>query len=169
MTKSSYKRWQMLLFLLSLTVLGSSFYFQYIAGLAPCPLCLMQRLCVFLLVVVGFVGLLINYLKAGKLLAVLQIGVALGGLFFAGRQLWLQSLPGDQMPACLPELDILVRYFPWRDVFHALLWGAGDCAEISWKWLGLTMPGWAALYFLFMSLTGAWIFWQLNRIRRDVS
>lgn len=162
MTKFIYKRWEWFLFLLSLTLLASSFYFQYIEGLEPCPLCLMQRLCTFLLVVVAFLGLTIRYLKASKFLAIMQVVIAFAGLFFASRQLWLQSLPSNQTPACMPELDVLIRYFPWRDVLHALFWGAGDCAEVSWRWLGLTMPGWTALYFLFMVLSGGWIFWRLR-------
>ncbi|KTC85120.1 disulfide bond formation protein B [Legionella brunensis] len=163
MKQLTYKYGQIVLVLFSLFVLASSYYFQYVKGLQPCPLCLMQRLCVFLLLLIGFIGFWSDYLKTSKLLAILQIVAALGGLFFAGRQLWLQSLPSGQAPACMPELDVLLRYFPWRDVLHALFWGAGDCAEVSWKWLGLSMPAWAALYFFFMFVVGCLILYQ----RRD--
>ncbi|CEK11763.1 disulfide bond formation protein B [Legionella hackeliae] len=164
MIKLTYKQQQIALFLVSAIVLGCSFYFQYVKGLVPCPLCLMQRFCVFWLVVVGFVGIFWNSLKAVKWLSILQIIVALGGLFFATRQLWLQSLPSNQTPACMPELGVLIRYFPWSDVLHALFWGAGDCAEVSWRWLGLSMPAWSALYFLFMLLTSAWNLWKLPKL-----
>ncbi len=59
-----------------------------------------------------------------------------------------------QAPACMPGLDVLVRYFPWQTVAHALFWGAGDCAETVWSLWGISMPGWTALYFLFMAVTG---------------
>ncbi|WED42497.1 disulfide bond formation protein B [Legionella cardiaca] len=163
MNKLTYKRWQIMLVLISLIVLVSSFYFQYVKGLQPCPLCLMQRFCVFLLLIIGLIGLCSNYLKTGKILAILQILGAAGGVFFAVRQLWLQSLPSGQAPACMPELEVLIHYFPWKDVLHALFWGAGDCAEVTWKWLGLTMPAWSALYFLFMFLTGLLIYLRLGK------
>lgn len=148
----TYKRWQILLTFLSLFVLASSFYFQYVKGLQPCPLCLMQRLCVFLLFMFCFMGVAVRSLKAGKVIAWLQFFTAAGGLFFAGRQLWLQSLPAGQMPSCMPGIDVLIRYFPWKDVFRTLLWGTGECADNSWQWLGLSMPAWSALYFLFLLL-----------------
>lgn len=163
MKKLIYKRWQIILVFISLIILASSFYFQYIKGLEPCPLCLMQRLSVVLLLIISLISLIANYLKVGKLLAVMQIIFAAGGLFFAGRQLWLQSLPAGQAPACMPELDVLIRYFPLKDVLHALFWGAGDCAEVTWKWFGLSMPAWASVYFLFMLFTGlAIVLWLRN-------
>ncbi|KTD17558.1 disulfide bond formation protein B [Legionella jordanis] len=163
MIKLKYKYWQILLSIVTFFVLSSSFYFQYVKGLQPCPLCLMQRFCVILLMLVTLSALGIHSLKLSKILTSLQIVLALSGLFFASRQLWLQSLPSQEVPACMPQLDILIRYFPWNDVLHALFWGAGDCAEISWKWLGLSMAGWSSLYFLFMLLTGIMLIVQLNK------
>lgn len=163
MTKLTYKRWQILLTFLSFFVLASSFYFQYVKGLPPCPLCLMQRLCVSLLFMICFIGINIRSLKGGKVVACLQFIVAGCGLFFASRQLWLQSLPVGQAPSCMPGLDVLIRYFPWKDVMHSLLWGTGDCAEISWQWLGLSMPAWAALFFAFLLIVAIPVFWILRR------
>ncbi|CDZ77919.1 Disulfide oxidoreductase [Legionella massiliensis] len=162
MTKIFYRRWQILLTFLSFFVLGSSYYFQYIKGLQPCPLCLMQRICVFLLFGICFAGAFVRSLRGGQIVACFQFLIAAGGLFFAGRQLWLQSLPAGQAPACMPELDVLIRYFPWRDVLHALFLGSGDCADITWQWLGLPMAGWAALYFLGMLLVAIPVLFVLH-------
>lgn len=163
MSKFAYRRWQILLTLLSLFVLASSIYFQYVKGLQPCPLCLMQRLCVLLLFMFCFIGVAVQSLRGGKIVAWLQFVAAAGGLFFAGRQLWLQSLPAGQTPACMPGLDILIHYFPWQDVLRTLLWGTGECADNSWQWLGLSMPAWSALYFLFLLLASLALFWCLRK------
>jgi disulfide bond formation protein DsbB len=163
MTKLAYKRWQALLGILSLIVLAGSFYFEYFKGLQPCPLCLMQRFSVLLLLAICFTGTVVRSLKAGKVIAILQFFAAAGGLYFAGRQLWLQSLPLGQAPSCLPELDVLLRYFPWQDVLHSLFWGTKDCAEVSWQWLGLPMPAWAALYFSVMLFAAIPLFWILQK------
>ncbi|KTD49739.1 disulfide bond formation protein DsbB [Legionella quinlivanii] len=161
MTLINPKRLQYVLVLISLLVFGASLYFQYIKGMEPCPLCIMQRICVLIIVCIGIAMLFIKAILRVQKMQLLQIVFAGAGLFFAGRQLWLQSLPADQVPACLPGLDVMVKYFPLKDVMHALFWGSGDCAEVNWQWLGLSMPAWSALYFLFI-IIGSMIIYYLN-------
>lgn len=161
MSKRTYRLLQSTLFMLSVFILMASFYFQYVVGLRPCPLCMMQRIVVFFLFMFCLMGMCLSTIARGKFVGICQLFFSACGLLFATRQMWLQSLSEDQVPTCLPDLDILFRYFPWRDVVHALLWGAGDCAEVSWQWLGLTMPGWAALYFLFMFFASGFILYKL--------
>jgi disulfide bond formation protein DsbB len=163
---ATYQRIQIFCALVTACVLFSSFYFQYVEGLIPCPLCIMQRLCVFLLLAVTGIGF--RTIKPAQVITLLQIFIAAAGLFFALRQLWLQSLPEGQAPACMPGLDILIQYFPWQTVLKTLFWGSGDCAEVSWNLWGLSMSGWSALYFLLMALTGCFLFWQ-TRLRKDPS
>lgn len=151
-----YRRVQYFLVLLTVFVLFFSLYAQYVVGLEPCPLCLMQRLCVFILMAI--MGLTLATLKKARIISLCQVFVAGAGLFFALRQLWLQSLPPGAAPACMPGLDILIRYFPWQDVAHALLWGTGDCAEATWSFFGLSMAAWSALYFLLMSVSGLFLY-----------
>lgn len=163
MNKGMYKRLQGLLLLLTVFVLISSFYFQYVVGLQPCPLCLMQRLSAFLFAIFCVVALCLTTLKWGKGVAVFQILFAAIGLFFASRQIWLQFFPEPQTTSCLPELDMLLRYFPWQDVAHALFWGVGNCGDLAWQWLGISMPGWSALYFLTMLCLSGLIYYLLDK------
>lgn len=162
MTKITYRKIQSLLALVTVFVLLASFYFQYAVGLQPCPLCLMQRICVFLLL--GLMGLSLGTLKKAHVVSLIQIAIAGAGLFFAGRHLWLQSLPAGHAPACMPGLDVLIHYFPWQTTAKALLWGAGDCAETNWTMLGIAMPGWSALYFLFMIITGLFLYFRTRTL-----
>jgi disulfide bond formation protein DsbB len=76
------------------------------------------------------------------------------GLGVAGRQLWLQSLPPDQVPACGPSVDYLLDVLPWFEVLQTALRGTGDCAEVSWRFLGLSIPGWTAVFFTLVILIG---------------
>lgn len=152
MNKLTWRTWQLLLFLTGLSVFLASLYFEFVKGLQPCPLCLMQRLCVFLFAITCLLALILD-VKRARMVVILQTVIAVCGLYFASRQLWLQSLPADQLPACLPGLDILMRYFPWRDVVHALMFGAADCGKVTWVWLGLSMPAWTALYFFGLLLS----------------
>lgn len=158
MTKFTYRIIQLTLTLLTLLVLFGSLYFQYIQHMEPCPLCLMQRLCVILLLIL--LGLSLIALKRARLISILQILFSSAGLFFSLRHLWLQSLPASNAPACMPGLDTLIRYFPWQTVAHTLFWGAGDCAEVNMRILKLSMPSWAALYFLMMLIFGFLMFFK---------
>jgi len=75
------------------------------------------------------------------------------GSWVAGRQLWLQGLPEDQVPLCGPPLEYILEVFPFFDVINALFMGDGNCAEITWQFLGLSMAGWSFIFFvLFMLL-----------------
>lgn len=158
MTKLNYRKIQAFLTLITFFVLFSSFYLQYVAGLQPCPLCLMQRLCTFLLLVI--LGLGLRTRKKAHFVSLFQILVALAGFYFASRQLWLQSLPAGQAPACMPGLDVLIHYFPWQTVAKTLLWGTGECGETHWSMLGISLAGWGALYFVFMILTGLFLYFS---------
>jgi len=158
MNKLTYRRIQKFTVLLTLFVLFASFYFQYVVGLLPCPLCIMQRVCVFLLL--GLMGLTLGTLKKAHFVSLLQVVIASAGLYFSLRQLWLQSLPAGKVPVCMPGLDIMIRYFPWKTVMQTLFLGGGDCAEVTWKMLGISMPGWSALYFLFMAVVGLFLYFR---------
>lgn len=158
MTKSRYRTIRFFLVLMTLGALFFSLYSQYAMGLKPCPLCLMQRGCVFVLLAI--MGISLGSQKKACVLSILQTIIAGLGLFFALRQLWLQALPAGTAPACMPGLDILIHYFPWQEVAKALLWGSGDCAESTWSFWGVSMAGWSGLYFLLMVCSGLYLFYR---------
>ena len=165
MSKRAYRYLQSLLLLSTILVFWVAFYLQYVGGLQPCPLCLAQRFCAFLFAMFCLMGLCLSTRRRGRVVAVFQMFFCVAGLFFALRQLWLQSLPAGDVPACLPGLDTLIHYFPWHDVLLALLWGTGECAEVTWTLLGMSMPAWSALYFLAMFLGSAFLYFNLKNWR----
>src|SRR3989338_192290 len=113
MTKRSYRYLHILMVLMTAIMLLSSYYFEFIGHLQPCPLCLMQRYCVWGLFFAGLISLGVNTYRRAGWANGLQLFFSLAGSYFASRQLWLQSLPPDQTPSCLPDLSVLLRYFPW--------------------------------------------------------
>jgi disulfide bond formation protein DsbB len=159
MKKFSSMTLQLGLLALSLIVLGLSFYLQFVKGFEPCPLCLMQRICIILIIMFGAINLYrISYKQPS--LMIMQTLWSVLGLYFASRQLWLLSLPSDQVPACMPGLTILIHYFPWQETARALFWGSGNCTEINWSWLGLSLPTWSALYFIASGSTSGLIYYR---------
>lgn len=147
MKKLSRSTLQLTIIAISLLVLLASFYLQYAKGFELCPLCLMQRFCIIVILAFGLINL---YRKSARSQALLvtQYIFALLGIYFAARQVWLLSLPGSEIPACLPGLSVLIHYFPWHETVRALVLGSGNCTEIRWTWLGLSIPTWSIVYFV---------------------
>ena len=127
------------------------FYFEKQLGLPPCPLCMFQRVAV---AGVGFFCLLGIIIKpkgwGGKILALGGAAFSALGLAIAGRQVWLQNLPEELVPECGPPLDYMLEAFPFMEVIQTVLSGSGECAEIQWQFLGLSMPAWMVIIFAAM-------------------
>lgn len=77
----------------------------------------------------------------------LTAAAALAGAGFSLRQLWLQSLPEDRVPSCGPPADYLFDALPMKEALSMLLQGDGNCAEVTWSMLGISIAGWALVSF----------------------
>ncbi|MEM7357594.1 MAG: disulfide bond formation protein B [Pseudomonadota bacterium] len=129
------------------------FYFQKHLGLPPCPLCMFQRVAVVAVGIFCLLGIIIRPKKVGSKLIALGVTVSSAlGLAIAGRQVWLQHLPADQVPECGPDLEFMMEVFPWQQIITTVLQGSGECAEVQWQWLGFSMPEWMVLIFTVMVL-----------------
>ncbi|NQZ53051.1 MAG: disulfide bond formation protein B [Piscirickettsiaceae bacterium] len=128
-------------------------YFQLVDHLEPCPLCILQR--VFILVV-GLVMLLAaihNPQGIGIRFYGLLAGlVALVGAAISARHVWLQNLPADQVPTCGPGLNFILDNFPLNEAINLVMRGSGECAEVLWTYMGISIPGWTFLAFIMLAL-----------------
>lgn len=129
-------------------LLGVALYMEHVMGLTPCYLCIVQRVFVLLTGLVLLAAALHDPGRIGQRIyaGLGALSAALGGSF-STRQLWLQSLPADQVPACGPPADYLFDALPWADALGMLLRGDGNCAEIQWTLLGISIPGWTLMAF----------------------
>ena len=135
-------------------LMASAFYMQYVMGLEPCPLCQFQRACV---IGMGLVFLVAGYHNPGRagatVYALLQLVIGGTGIAFATRQVWLQSLPKDQVPSCGMGLSYMMENLPFTDVLRKVFQGSGECAEKSWEFLNLSIAGWTLVFFVAMIVT----------------
>ena len=106
-----------------------------------------QRLTFMALITMSFIGLFIGKACKQKVILILISLLSLFGTAIAGRQIWLQMLP-PHLASCGPDFSYLVELFPAKDIAKAMLIGDGNCAEIVWTFLGISIPG----LFLFGSL-----------------
>ena len=125
------------------------FYFQNHLQLEPCYLCITQRVFVIAIAVICTVAALHNPTQYGqKVYAGLSALMAMIGGYFSVKQLWLQGLPEDQVPACGVPVDYLFDAFSLSEALSHLLRGDGNCAEVQWELLGISMPGWVLIAFI---------------------
>jgi disulfide bond formation protein DsbB len=121
----------------------------------PCPLCIFQRVAMAAVGLLGLAAALHNPKGRGGRMAWggLAFLAAATGAAIAGRHVWLQHLPPDQVPACGPTLDYMLQSMPsWLDVVKKVLAGSGECAEVNWTFLGFSMPEWTLLVFVLLAL-----------------
>lgn len=138
-------------FLVCLGLLAYALYLQYGLGLDPCPLCVLQRACVIAMGVVFLVAAFQNPGRAGAIVyALLQLVIGGAGAALAMRQVWLQSLPKDQVPACGMSLNYMLDTLPFTDVLNKVFEGSGECAEKGWEFLRLSIAGWTLVFFVAM-------------------
>jgi disulfide bond formation protein DsbB len=145
-------------FAICAALLGFAVYVQLHDGLLPCPLCIFQRVAFAALGVV----LLIGGLHAPRgavgrrtygVLALLAAGI---GAAIAANHIRLQHLPPDQVPACGPGLDYMLESMPITGVIRQVLTGSGECANVDWSLLGLSMPAWSLLWFVLLAAWSAY-------------
>ena len=144
-------------------LMGFALFAQHVLLLDPCPLCVFQRVAVISIGIIFLVAALHNPHGAGRIVyGVLLALAAGGGAAVAGRHAWLQQLPPDQVPSCGPGLDYMLDTLPFTEVLSKVFRGSGECAEIVWQFLGLSMPGWVLVWMIFIAGAGLW-----NNLRRD--
>ena len=137
-------------------------YAEYRLMLMPCPLCVFQRMAVIALGVIFLVAALHNPRAWGRrVYAVLVVLAAGAGIAVAGRHVWLQNLPEDQVPACGPGFDYIIDSFPLAEALRVIFSGSGECATTDWQFLGLSMPAWVLIAVIGLGIVGLW-----NSLRR---
>ncbi len=150
--------------LLTLTaMLFAYYYLEQHLGLPPCPLCMTQRVAMVLLGAFALLGALHNPTGWGRRAYAAGCVLAAGfGIAVAGRHVWLQYLPEDQVPACGPSLEYMLDTLPFAETVNLVLMGDGNCAETQWTFLGLSIPEQTLAVFLVL---GAISLWQMLRTR----
>jgi disulfide bond formation protein DsbB len=144
-------------------LIGGALFLEHVLDLEPCPLCLMQRLWVGLVGVIACIAIVhgrhhLRYAIAAGIAAIVGAGFAL-------RQIYLQHLPADQVPACGPGFEYMLDVFPASEVLKAMVLGTGNCAEVTWTFLGISIAGWSLAAFVWMLALAAVQIWTVARAR----
>lgn len=109
-------------------------------------MCIVQRYALILVAVcAGLAALMANR----KLQATGLVGMgvlAAFGAFVAARQSWLQWNPPEIL-SCGRDFFGMIESFPLKRAIPMIFKGSGDCSEIDWTFLGLSIANWTFLSF----------------------
>lgn len=151
------RRWYLFVALACAGLLGAALYFQHVMFLDPCPLCVFQRIAFLWMGVIALAAALFYPGRGVRRVAtgLIVLGGAAGAAV-AGRHFYLQNLPRDQVPDCGPGLSYLLETAPFFEVLKTVLVGDGNCADVKWSFLGLSMPGWTFIWYVALTLMTLW-------------
>ncbi|MGC1523164.1 MAG: disulfide bond formation protein B [Steroidobacteraceae bacterium] len=139
-------------------LLAYAYYAQAVLHLEPCPLCIFQRVGVFALGIVFLIAAAHDPVAWGRRVYASLIALAaLAAIGVAMRHLYIQSLPEGSVPACGASLDFMLKVFSLSEVLVKVLTGSGECARVTWQFLGLAMPGWVLIAAFVLGGYGVWI------------
>ena len=111
------------------SLLIAKFYFEDYLGLEPCYLCITQRAFIAMAGLLFFIWSIHDPKRLGaRIYALLALAATSAGAYFSLKQLYLQSLPEEQVPQCGPPVDYLFETFSNFEVIAMLLRGDGNCA-----------------------------------------
>ena len=153
--------WNLFVVICCASLLGFALYNQYVDYLDPCPLCIFQRVVFICMGALALVAAIHNPGRAGQQIYTwLIVSSATIGALIAGRHIWLQGLPPDQVPECGPGLNYMLENFPLTEVLSTVLQGSGSCAEVIWSFMGLSMPKWTLIWYVGLGLMTLWVMYR---------
>ena len=144
-------------FLACAGMMGFALYAQHVLLLDPCPLCIIQRIATISLGLVFLIAAGHNPGNVGsKIYGVLVTLTAGFGVGVASWHVRLQNMPADDIPSCGPGFEYIVDNFPLSDALGMIFQGSGECAEVVWRLLGLSMPTWVIIGLGGLGIAGIW-------------
>ncbi|HEX7030059.1 MAG TPA: disulfide bond formation protein B [Gammaproteobacteria bacterium] len=148
-------------FLACAALLAYAYFTQFVQGLQPCPLCIFQRVGMIAVGAVFLLAAIQGPAATGRrVYGALLVLTALAGAAVSARHVWLQNLPPDQVPACGPGLGYMLDVFSFSETLQMVFTGSGECANVDWSLLGLSMPAWVLIWFVLLAAFGAWNNWR---------
>ena len=132
-----------------LSLLAYGYYLEFFEDLLPCPMCIFQRLGYMAITLVSLIAVIQAPQRTGGITyGVLVIIFSTIGASIAGRQTWLQHIPPGLVPECGPGLEFMLEMYPLLETIERALLGTGDCAEVSWTFIGMSIAEWSLICFI---------------------
>lgn len=143
------------IFLACSGLMGFGLVLQHVIHLEPCPLCILQRMAFIAVGVIALAAVVHNPSSRGeKIYAGLVALISAIGGGIASWQVYLQHLPPGQVPECGPGLDYMLEAMPLTKILPMIFKGSGECAEVTWTFLSLSIAQWSLGWFVLFVVVG---------------
>ena len=152
----------LLLTLSALALELSALYFQHILGLAPCIMCVYQRLAILSIFFAGAIGTVGHNNLLARLFAYVLWGIgAIWGLLIALEHVEMQENSGSLFFSCefIPNFP---TWAPLHEWLPFLFEATGDCGDIAWQFFGYSMPQWMVVVYALYTIVFAVVL--MNRL-----
>jgi protein dithiol:quinone oxidoreductase len=143
-------------------LLAYALYVQFQLFIDPCPLCVLQRVAFIALGLVFALGAIHGPRSptGRRVYGALAAIPAMVGAGIAGWHVWLQMQPPSPTVSCGMGWEGMVQTLPLHQAVMRAFTGTGDCAEVDWAFLGLSMPTWTLFWFLGLAFGALWAGWR---------
>lgn len=143
--------------LASALLMGYALFAEHVQGFQPCMLCMVQRVFVCLVGVTALIAFLHGPGRLGsRIYALLAALFATGGAYIAGRHVYLQQLPPEELEGCAPSFSYALENYDSLKFLKTIFIKDQDCGVIDWTFLGLSMPAWVLVCFVGLFLVSLW-------------
>ena len=143
------RKFFIVIFTICIGLLIFGLYLEHVQGLEACPLCIFQRIAYTVIIFIALIGAIHNPRNLLQIIyKLLMVISAITGAAIAGRQIWLQHLPPELVPECGPGLDYMFNVFPFGEALKMIFTGSGECAEVKWRFIGLSIAEWSLIMFI---------------------
>ncbi|KGY12063.1 dihydrolipoamide acyltransferase [Vibrio tubiashii] len=121
-------------------------FFQHVMMLAPCVMCIYERVAMFGLGAAAIIGLIAPSNPFFR-----WVGFAAwGATAYQGLILSLEHVDYQFNPSPFKTCDLFVTFPDWAPLNQWAPWlfeAYGDCSKIVWQFLNLSMPQWLVIIF----------------------
>ncbi|HHF2903212.1 TPA: disulfide bond formation protein DsbB [Vibrio diabolicus] len=121
-------------------------YFQHVMILAPCVMCIYERVAMMGVGVAAIVGLMAPNNPVFRWLGLIGWGLS----SYKGLLLAQQHVDYQFNPSPFATCDLFVTFPSWAPLNQWVPWmfeAYGDCSKIVWQFLDLSMPQWLVVIF----------------------
>ncbi|MCF2946624.1 disulfide bond formation protein DsbB [Paraglaciecola aquimarina] len=128
----------------------AALYFQYGMQLAPCIMCIYQRTAVIGIMFSAIPPLIYNIMVT-RFIAYITWGVStIWGLIIAIEHVDIQTAVNPFFASCefVPNFP---SWAPLHEWLPAIFEASGDCGDIDWQFMDMSMPQWMIVVFAIYS------------------
>ena len=140
-------KYNLLIILICLLALFSSFYLEYYLSVLPCILCVAQRTLFSAILVVFLLRSILSIQT--KYFLIVPLFFTFLGLIVSGRQIYLQNTMTDQLFSCGPRFFDLFVSLPFTEFVSRIFQADSSCSQPGYMIVGFQISEWSAAIFLF--------------------